>query len=64
MKTARPDKHGRVFLYLVKSDLSSVRYCKVYARVHWTMDIGQVYVLRVRLKILAFHKVPETHGHV
>ena len=31
--TTRPDKHCRVFWYLVKSDLSSVRLC---TRVHWT----------------------------
>ena len=31
--TTRPDKHGRGILYLVKCDLSSVRYS---TRVHWT----------------------------
>ena len=32
------DKHGSVFWYLVKSDLSSVRYC---TRVHWTSHVLQ-----------------------
>ena len=33
--TTRPDKHGRIFLVPVKSDLSSVHSC---TRVHWTSN--------------------------
>ena len=36
--TGGPVKHGRVFWYRVKSELSRVRYC---TRVHWTSHFSQ-----------------------
>ena len=38
VSTTRPDKHGRVSWYLVKSDVYFLRYC---THVHWTSHFLQ-----------------------
>ena len=56
LPTTRPDKHGRVFFYFVKSELSIVPYC-TRETVHWTSHFFQG--TRKKRPCKTGHAVPE-----